>query len=68
MKILYIKNNSERNSAYQLKTLIYEEGGQKYIVKEALSKEAIPFALAEFAALMIITFVPQLTLFLPSLL
>jgi C4-dicarboxylate transporter DctM subunit len=35
---------------------------------EAISKEAIPFALAEFAALMIITFVPQLTLFLPSLL
>ena len=42
MKILYVKNNSERAKAFQLKTIIYEEDGQKYIKKEALTKEAIP--------------------------
>jgi len=42
MKILYIKNNSERAKAFQLKTIIYEEDGQRYVKKEALSDEAIP--------------------------
>ena len=42
MKILYVKNNSERAKAFQLKTIIYEENGQKYIKKQAITKEAIP--------------------------
>jgi GT2 family glycosyltransferase len=42
MKIIYVKNNSERAKAFQLKTIIYEENGQKYIKKQALTKEAIP--------------------------
>ncbi len=42
MKILYIKNNSERAKAFQLRTIIYEENGQKYVKKEAITKEAIP--------------------------
>ncbi len=42
MKILYIKNNSERAKEFQLKTIIYEEDGQKYVKKEALNAEAIP--------------------------
>ena len=42
MKILYVKNNSERAKAFQLKTVIYEEDGQKYVKKQALNTEAIP--------------------------
>lgn len=42
MKILYVKNNSERAKAFQLKTIIYEENGQKYIKKQAITSEAIP--------------------------
>jgi len=42
MKILYIKNNSERAKAFQLKTIVYEENGQKYVKKEALNTEAVP--------------------------
>jgi len=42
MKILYIKNNSERAKEFQLKTIIYEENGQKYVKKEALNSSAIP--------------------------
>ncbi|SFV63031.1 hypothetical protein MNB_SV-13-1731 [hydrothermal vent metagenome] len=42
MNIHYVKNNSERNKAFQLKTIIYEENGQKIIKKQALTKEAIP--------------------------
>jgi len=42
MKIHYVKNNSERAKAFQLKTIIYSQDGQKYIKKQALSKEAIP--------------------------
>ncbi len=42
MKILYVKNNSERAKAFQLKTLIYEEDGKKYVKKEAITPEAIP--------------------------
>jgi len=41
MKILYVKNNSERSKEFQLKTIIYEEDNQKFIKKEALTKEAI---------------------------
>lgn len=42
MKILYVKNNSERAKEFQLKTIIYEDNGQKYVKKEALTKEALP--------------------------
>ena len=42
MKILYVKNNSERAKAFQLKTIIYEANGQKYIKKKAITSEAIP--------------------------
>ena len=42
MKILYVKNNSERAKAFQLKTIIYEANGQKYIKKQAITSEAIP--------------------------
>ncbi len=42
MKIHYVKNNSERAKAFQLKTIIYEQDGQKYIKKQALCPEAIP--------------------------
>ena len=42
MKILYVKNNSERAKAFQLKTIIYEEDGQKFVKKEALTTESIP--------------------------
>ena len=41
MKIHYVKNNSERAKAFQLKTIVYEENGQKYIKKQAITKEAI---------------------------
>ncbi len=40
MKILYIKNNSERNKAFQLRTTIYEEDGKRYVKKEAITPEA----------------------------
>ena len=40
MKILYIKNNSERNRAFQVRTTIYEDGGKKYVKKEAITPEA----------------------------
>ncbi len=42
MKILYVKNNSERAKEFQLKTVIYEDNGSKFIKKQALCKEAIP--------------------------
>ncbi len=42
MKILYIKNSSERAKKFQLQTLIYEENGQKFVKKRALTPEAIP--------------------------
>ena len=42
MKILYVKNNSERVKKYQLKTIIFEENGEKFVKKQALCKEAIP--------------------------
>ena len=42
MKILYVKNNSERAKEFQLKTIIYEEDGKKYVKKESLPAEATP--------------------------
>ncbi len=42
MKILYVKNNSERAKEFQLKTIVYEENGQKYVKKEALNQASIP--------------------------
>jgi len=42
MKVLYVKNGSERNKKFQLQTLIYEENGQKFVKKSALTKEALP--------------------------
>jgi len=41
MKIHYVKNNSERAKEFQLKTIIYEENNQKYVKKEALTKESL---------------------------
>jgi len=42
MNIYYVKNNSARTKEFQLTTTIYEEGGQKYVKKEASCIEAIP--------------------------
>ncbi|MBA1419392.1 MAG: glycosyltransferase [Epsilonproteobacteria bacterium] len=42
MKILYIKNNSERTKEFQLKTIVYEENGQKYVKKQAIHDASIP--------------------------
>ncbi len=40
--MLYVKYNSTRIKMFQLKTMIYEENGQKFVKKEALCDEAIP--------------------------
>ena len=42
MRILYVKQNSERAREFQLKTVIYEIDGQKYVKKQAMTPEAIP--------------------------
>ena len=42
MKIHYVKINSERARRFQLKTIIYEENGQKYVKKQAMNPDAIP--------------------------
>ena len=42
MKILYVKNNSERANSFQIKTIIYQENGKKYVKKQAMHKDAIP--------------------------
>ena len=42
MKILYVKHNSERAKEFQLRTIIYEIDGKKYVKKQAMCKEAIP--------------------------
>ncbi|VAY87968.1 Possible glycosyltransferase [hydrothermal vent metagenome] len=42
MKILYVKNNSERAKEFQLKTIIFEENGKKFVKKQILCDEAIP--------------------------
>jgi GT2 family glycosyltransferase len=41
MKVHYTKYNSERAKPYQLSTTVYEENGQKFVKKEALTSEAI---------------------------
>jgi len=41
MKILYVKNNSERSKKFQLRTIVFEENGKKYIKKQAITKESI---------------------------
>ena len=40
MRVLYIKNNSERNKRFQLRTTIFKEKGKKFVTKEAITKEA----------------------------
>ncbi len=40
MKILYVKNNSERNVAYQLRTLIFEKEHVRYVSKTAATPQA----------------------------
>ena len=40
MKILYVKNNSERAKRFQLKTIVYEEDGKRFVKKEVLFPEA----------------------------
>ncbi len=42
MKILYVKNNSERSKQFQLKTIIYEENGTRFVKKQTLCDEALP--------------------------
>jgi len=42
MKILYVKINSERARRFQLKTIVYEENGQKRVKKQAMHPDAIP--------------------------
>jgi hypothetical protein len=42
MKILYVKSNNQRSKFYQLRTILYEKNGIKYIKKEAIRNEAIP--------------------------
>lgn len=41
MKVLYVKTNSQRSKLYQLRTIIYEENGKKFIKKEAIIEESI---------------------------
>jgi len=41
MKILYVKINSERAKKFQLKTIIYETNGQKFVKKQAMHPDAI---------------------------
>lgn len=40
MKILYVKTNSQRSKYHQLRTIIYEEKGKKFIKKEAIREES----------------------------
>ncbi len=42
MKVLYVKCNGERSKEFQLKTVIYEDNGQRFVKKHALCSEAIP--------------------------
>ena len=42
---MYVKCNSTRIKQFQLKTIIYEENGEKFVKKEALCEEAIPHLL-----------------------
>ncbi len=45
MKVLYVKNGSERDKKFQLQTMIYEENGQKFVKKSVLCDEALPHLL-----------------------
>jgi len=42
MKVLYVKINSERARKFQLKTIVYEKDGQKFVTKQAMHCDAIP--------------------------
>jgi len=42
MKVLYVKNGSERDKKFQLQTMIYEEHGKKFVKKSVLCDEALP--------------------------
>ena len=46
MKIYYVKNNSARVKKFQLTTTVFEEGGKRFVKKEASCPEAIPHLLA----------------------
>ena len=41
MNILYVKSNNQRDKRYQIQTIVYEEDGEKFVKKRALSQEAI---------------------------
>jgi len=41
MKILYVKTNNQRSKFYQVRTIIYEEKGKRFIKKEAARRESI---------------------------
>lgn len=41
MKILFAKYNRDRKKEFQLETVIYEENGEKYVRKKALTSEAL---------------------------
>jgi len=41
MNILYVKSNNQRDKRYQIQTILYEEGGDKFVKKRALTREAI---------------------------
>ena len=42
MKVLYVKNGSERDKKFQLQTMIYEENGKRFVKKSVLCDEALP--------------------------
>jgi len=42
MKILYVKSNSERNQAFGLQTVIFEQDGRRLVKKRILSDKAAP--------------------------
>lgn len=41
--VLYVKMNRQRKEQYQIMTKIMEQDGRKYVVKEAMTEEAVPF-------------------------
>jgi len=42
MKVLYVKNGSERDRKFQLQTMIYENNGKRFVRKSVLYDEAMP--------------------------
>ena len=42
MNTFYIKNNNQRNRNFQIRTIIYEENGKKFVKKEAIHPDAVP--------------------------